>query len=55
MPGMGGCNAVLVGLTLKAPITTGRRHFQSIFFLYFSEEILLDITRESSAQQTIHM
>ena len=29
--------AHLFNLTLKVPITTGRQHFQSMFFIFFRE------------------
>ena len=42
-------------LTLKAPVTTSDDIFKARFFFHFSEEIMLDITCELSAWQTIHM
>ena len=54
--------SLLKRLILKAPITTAAddNFYLFIFFLlfiyfFFSEKTSLDITRESSAWQTIHM
>ena len=41
--------------TLKAPVTTAADDNSFIFFFYISEKTSLDISCESSAQQTIHM
>ena len=41
-------------LSLKAQITTAADDNFLSFFFYFSEETSLDISCESSAQQTIH-
>ena len=42
-------------LTLKAPITTAADEIHTIFSLFFSEKIRLDVSSESPARQRIHM
>ena len=42
-------------LILKAPITTAEDDSLGYFFHCFSENIILDISCESSARQRIHM
>ena len=41
--------------TLKGPITTAADDIHKSFFIVFSEKIRLDVSRESSARQRIHM
>ena len=42
-------------LTLKAPITTAADDIHIYFFLFFSEEIRLDVSSVPSARQRIQM
>ena len=40
-----------ISLTLKAPITTGRRHFQSMFFIFFRGNNALSIIFSENKKQ----
>ena len=42
-------------LTFKAPRKITEQTTIYFYFLFFSEKIMLDMTCESSAKQTIHM
>ena len=42
-------------LTLKAQITTAAEDIHKYFFIVFAEKIRLDVSREYSARQKIHM
>ena len=42
-------------LTLKMPVTTAADNIYKYFIHCFSEKIRLDVSRESSARQRIHM
>ena len=42
-------------LTLKAPFTTAADDIHKYFFHCFPEKIRLDVSRESSARQRIHL
>ena len=54
---MGSCLYYLsqLALTFKTPRKAEEQMTIYLFFSYFSEKIMLDISCESSAQQTIHM
>ena len=45
----------MIALTRKAPIRTAADDSLKYFFIVFSEKIRLDVSRESSARQRIHM